>query len=415
MRLPLSAFIAYRFVRAKQRNRFISFISASSTIGITLGVAVLIIILSAMNGFETQLRERLLAVIPHVEFSMVSEPISDWQQLAIDAQQHPRVKGVAPFIRFSAMLERGRSLKPLEVRGVDPNWESRVSAWTEYVTPSTASRFNAPYQLLLGRLLADDLGLTVGDRVLMMVPQLDRNNDKLRAPKRQVFTLTGIVDTGGQYDAQIGYISMADAQKLTGIEEGVQGLRLKLADVMLAPMIAREVGYGLTHHLYIRDWTRSHGHLYNDIQLVRSIVYLVLALVVGVASFNIVSTLVMAVRDKQGEIAILKTMGAGRRLIIGVFVFQGALTGISGALFGSVLGCVVAKNLSAIAAWIEQLMGRKLLDETVYFIDFIPSELHQQDVVLAVVLAIATSLLATLYPAWRAAKIEPASVVGQLG
>ncbi|RCU52583.1 lipoprotein-releasing ABC transporter permease subunit LolE [Corallincola holothuriorum] len=407
----LALWIAFRFSRARQRNRFISFISASSTFGIALGVMVLITLLSAMNGFEQALKDRLLSVVPHGEVTAVREPIVDWKSLSASAIADPAVVAAAPFVKFNAMLERGGKMKAIESRGVDLDYELDVSDIGAYLLPEPADTL-VDNELWLGKTIADELSLAVGDKVMMLIPTLDPQM-RMKPPKRKMFVVKRLIQMGGELDASAALISIDTAAELSGWQGGVQGIRFKFGDVMAAPRLVRNAAYEMAHYLYISDWTRTQGHLYSDIQLVRGIVYMVLTLVIAVASFNIVSTLVLAVQDKQSEIAILKTMGTTDAMVMKIFILQGLFNGVLGSLIGAGLGVLIASSLGQIAQGVERLLGHKLLDAEIYFIDFLPSLLSISDVVFTVIVAIALSLLATLYPAWKASKILPANVLGQ--
>lgn len=414
MSLSLSYHISQRYRKAKLKNRFISFIALSSTMGITLGVAILIIALSVMNGFERELVNRLLSIVPHIEYIAVDKPIYNYQQKLDKIEQHPRVKATAPFIPLKGMVQKGEELHGIEVRGVDVKAEHRVSNIKSYITHGQwDSIATTPNGLVLGAGIAEKLNLTLGDTVQVMLPQID-SGFGLKPPKYANLTLSGIFKMGGQLDYSLGYIELNNAQSLIGLDKGaIQGYRLNVVDVFEARSLAREVGMTLTDTVYMISWFRSQGHLYQDIQLVRFIMYLVLFIVISVASFNIVSTLVMAVKEKQSDIAILKTMGASDSTIIMTFMLQGLGNGIKGILYGVIIGVTLALYLPDIFLWLQGLLGTQFLQDDVYFINFIPSELMWQDVTAAVLIALVTSTLATLYPSRQAVKIKPAVILGQ--
>ncbi|TKB49015.1 lipoprotein-releasing ABC transporter permease subunit LolE [Ferrimonas sediminicola] len=402
--------LGWRFLRTRHSNRFISVISLSSIIGVALGVTVLILVLSAMNGFERELKERLLAVVPQAELIAVDSPILDWQTMAADALSEPGVEAAAPFTLVEGLLQKGEKLKGVSVRGVDPQLERRVSDARRYM-PAAAwqSLAGEGAPLVLGKALASELELKLGDRVTLLVPRPTSQGQ--RPPKRVVFTLTGLFDLGGEIDRTMAFTSLGKASQIRDFGQGVGGLRLKLVDLFDAPGVIRAVGYRQTHYLYLNDWTRTQGHLYADIQLIRSLMYLVLVLMVAVASFNIICSLVMAVRDKQAEIAILRTMGLERRAVMGAFLVQGALTGLTGCLLGAALGSALGWRLSDLVRALEQSLGVTLLSGEVYFIDFLPSQLIWSDVVTVTLLAFLVTVLASLYPAWQAARQEPAQAL----
>lgn len=409
MSLLLALQIARRFRQSKQRNRFISFISASSVVGIALGVAATILLLGVMNGFEGALRDRLLTLLPHIQYRAIEPPMLDWQQRSRLIQQHPQVQGVAPFIRFAAMVERRGQLRALELRGIDPRYEERVSSLLQFVQPNTATAL-ASEQIWLGSGVAEALGVGVGERVIVHVPQL--SDGEMSKPQRRIFTVTATVHMGGQFDETLALIHIDDARALAGWEAGVQGIQVKVGDVLHASALSREIGRLLPSPMYVEDWTRAQGHLYEDIQLVRSIIELVALLVITVASFNIVATLVMTVEEKQAAIAVLRTCGARRRLVMAIFMLQGAISGVIGTVAGVLLGLTLAFALPlAVDAWVA-LSGEQVLDPKIYFVDTLPVAVTAQDVLLAVVVALLASVLATLYPAWKATRVAPALVLG---
>jgi len=409
----LSFWVGWRFYLARQSNRFISFISFASTAGIALGVAVLIIVLSAMNGFESELETRLLGVVAHAELSGVNEPIHRWQAIAEDASKIPGIVAAAPFIRLQGLVQKPGGFQGLSILGIDTIEEAKVSKISEFMSPSTWAKLahHDANNIVLGKSLADSLGLNVGDSLSLYMPDIsgkNRSSSRIGAAKSYRFIVAGVFELGGSLDLTTAYIPMQYAASILNMGDDVSGVRIKTQQVFDAPRLIRELGYSQEQYLYLNDWTRTQGNLYQDIQLVRVVMYLVLALVIAVACFNIVSTLVMAVRDKQSEIAILLTMGMKRISIMNIFIVQGALNGLLGCIIGGGLGAIIAENLSAIAKTIEDVLGIQLLSADVYFIDFLPSQLHLFDVVLVVLLAFIMSLIATLYPAWKASQTLPA-------
>ncbi|QUJ69114.1 lipoprotein-releasing ABC transporter permease subunit LolE [Photobacterium sp. GJ3] len=411
MMRPLSLFIGSRFSRARQRNRMVSFISISSILGIAVGVAVIIIGLSAMNGFERELQNRVLAVIPHGELEAVRPPFNEWQSVLEIVEKHPRVKAAAPYVQFTALLEKGTQLKAVEVRGVDPQQETQVSALPGYVQDNAWQNLKAGQkQMILGQGVANVLGVKVGDWISAMLPNRD-SGQQLKAPKRIRLQVAGILALGGQIDHNFALVPIGDAQDYLSLGQGVSGISMNVDQVLDATTIVKEVGYTLPVYVYLKSWTQKYGYLYRDIQLVRTIMYLVMVLVIGVACFNIVSTLMMAVKDRAADIAILRTMGAGDRLVRMIFVWHGLLSGLIGSLFGALLGSVVALNLTTIAKGIERLIGHQFLSGDIYFVNFLPTQLEWQDVALVTVTATVLSLLATWYPARRASALQPAQVL----
>lgn len=389
----------------------VSFISLSSTIGIAVGVAVIIIGLSAMNGFERELQNRVLSVIPHGEFEGVRGPIQNWQSMVKQAIKNPQVLAAAPYVKFTALAEKGTQLKAIEVRGVDPDMEQAVSRLSQFVTNNAWSTF-APgeQQVILGKGVADQLGAKVGDYVTLMIPTAD-GSSRVQAPRRIRVQISGLLALNGQIDHSMALLPLADAQQYARLDQGVSGVSIKVADVLSANQIVRSVGNTLNEYVYLRSWQQKFGFLYRDIQMVRTIMYLVMVLVIGVASFNIVSTLMMAVKDRAGEIAILRTMGATDGLVKRIFVWQGVFSGVLGSIVGSVFGVVIAFNLTPLVKGLETLIGHHFLSGDIYFVDFLPSQVESGDVLLVSGTAIVLSLLATWYPAARASKLNPASVL----
>ncbi|HAS6161995.1 TPA: lipoprotein-releasing ABC transporter permease subunit LolE [Vibrio vulnificus] len=407
----LALLIGRRFSQAKQRNKMVSFISLSSTIGIAVGVAVIIIGLSAMNGFERELQSRVLSVIPHAELEGVRAPVENWQSVMTQAVANPKVVAAAPYVKFTGLVERGNKLKAVEVRGVEPDFEQAVSTMSQFIDQQAWSQFlPGQNQVIVGRGVANELGVDVGDYVTLLIPQTGEST-KVQAPKRVRVKVTGMLTLNGQIDHNLVLLPMADAQQYNHLGEGVTGIALKTNDVLNAQAIVREVGRQIDVYVYIRSWQQQFGFLYRDIQLVRTIMYLVMVLVIGVACFNIVSTLMMAVKDRASEIAILRTMGAGDGLIKRIFVWQGVFSGVLGSVLGSVVGVLVALNLTTLIKGLERVIGHQFLSGDIYFVDFLPSQLRLDDVLLVSGTAIVLSIVATWYPAARAAKLKPAAVL----
>ncbi len=408
---PLSLFIGGRFTRAKKRNRMVSFISISSMIGIAVGVAVIIIGLSTMNGFERELENRVLGVVPHGELEAVDAPLQDWQSVASKIEQHPQVVASAPYITMTGLLEKGTLLKAIQLRGVDPTYEERISRMSDFIDAEAWSSFEPGHQqVILGQGVAQHLEVEVGDWLTVMLPDPSPSR-QLKSPQRIRLQVTGLLALGGQIDHNLVLVPLEDAQQYANYDSGVTGVALKVDDVYSAPSIVRAAGYTLPVRVYIKHWQQEFGYLYRDIQMVRIIMYIVMVLVIGVACFNIVSTLMMAVKDRAGDIAILRTMGAGNRLISGIFIWQGLLSGLIGCTIGATLGVVASLNLPNLMLWLESLSGNAFLSGDIYFVDFLPSQLLWSDVVTVALTALALSLVATWYPARRAAALDPAHVL----
>jgi len=418
---PLSIFLAHRYSRARQVGGFAAFISASSTLGIALGVMVLIVVLSAMNGFEKALADKLLSIVPHGEIIAVHDPVENWQPVVDKVAKQPGVQAAAPLIKITGMLQYKTALKSLEVRGVDAKQELTVSSIDQYISAGQWSNLNDQHdlpQIIIGHGIAQKLGVSLGDKVQLLVPpKLDSNQlvRKFPAPKKHNLRVAGIFKFSSVVDEGLAYINLTDAQKIKEYSsDSIDGVRFMTQDIFQAPQIAHNVAYSFTdHYFYIYDWTFSQGHLFKDIQLVRMIMTLVMILVIAVASFNIVSTLIMVVNEKRSDIAILKTMGASSPSIMLTFVLQGMVNGVVGCALGALTGVLLAENLTLVMQSIEQLFNTQFLSGDVYFIDYLPSELIASDVYTTLIIAMVLTVLATLYPSWRATKIDPAVVLGQ--
>jgi lipoprotein-releasing system permease protein len=408
---PLSLFIGSRFSRGKKRNRLVSFISVSSMLGIAVGVAVIIIGLSAMNGFQKELQDRVLSVIPQGELQAVNPPLKDWLPLLKHVKAFPDIVGAEPYVNFTALLQYNNALKAVAVQGVVPKQEAGISALPHFVKGEAWKNFKAgEKQIIIGQGVAQKLGVKIGNWITAMVPNPDPSL-QLKAPRQIRLKVSGILALGGQIDYNFAMVPMADAQAYLGMGNGISGIALKVKDVLKAQQTVNAVGNTLPIYVYLRSWTQQYGYLYHDIQLVRTIMYLVMVLVISVACFNIVSTLMMAVKDRSADIAILRTMGASDRLIKGIFVWHGLWSGVIGSAIGAIVGCLTAINLTEIVDVLEKIVGHQFMSGSVYFVDFLPSQLSWQDVFIVTATAMVLSLCATWYPARRAAALQPAQVL----
>ena len=408
-------FISWRYQRGKQKNPLVALISKFSAIGIALGVAVLIVGLSAMNGFERELNSRILAVVPHVEITVNPQgneaTLNHWQKLADRLKTNKKITALSPFVSFTALVENGNKLKVVQVKGVDKQAEDQVSSLGKFVEGDGWQKFAEEGGLVLGSGIAKELDVKAGDWVSLLISQ-PNGEDQMAQPNRERVQVTAILRLDGQLDHTYALLALPQAQELMGYrEDQITGVELKVDD----PFKVQEMDYSMLNDypqlLYIQNWVAKFGYMYRDIQLIRTVMYIAMVLVIGVACFNIVSTLIMAVKDKQGDIAIMRTLGANNGFIKQIFIWYGLLAGMKGCLIGIVLGVVLALNLTPIIQGIETLLGKKLLSDGIYFVDFLPSELHWFDVVLVLVAALVLSLLASLYPASRAAKLQPAQVL----
>lgn len=408
---PLSLLMALRFSRGRRRGGMVSLISVISTIGIALGVAVLIVGLSAMNGFERELQNRILAVVPHGEIEPVNQPFADWSEIQQRVEKVPGILAVAPYINFTGLMENGAQLRAVQVKGVDPAQESQLSALPKYVQGDAWAKFKSgEQQVILGKGVAEALGVKAGSYVTVMIPNSDPEM-KLLQPKRIRLQVAGILQLSGQLDHSLALVPLADAQQYLDMGDSVTGLAIKVHDVFAANKLVRDAGEVTNAYVYIKSWIGTYGYMYRDIQMIRAIMYLAMVLVIGVACFNIVSTLVMAVKDKSGDIAVLRTLGAKDGFIRAIFIWYGLLAGLVGSLSGVVVGVIASLQLTNLIQGIEKLMGHSFLSGDIYFIDFLPSELHWLDVLIVLATAIVLSLLASWYPARRASRIDPARVL----
>ncbi|QIJ01583.1 lipoprotein-releasing ABC transporter permease subunit [Stutzerimonas balearica] len=409
---PLSVFIGARYTRAKRRSLFVSFISFTSMIGLALGVLVMILVLSVMNGFDHEMRTRVLGMVPHATLER-AVPIDGWEALAERIQANPQVAAVAPFIQAQGLLTNRGQVSKILINAVDPAAERRVSIIDQFFREGSLDDL-APgeFGIVIGDKAVQKLGLAVGDKVTFVAPEVTVTPAGM-FPRMKRFTVTGIFHVGaGEIDGYVAMANIADLARLKRWKPGqVQGLRLRFEDLFQAPRIAWELAGQLGEDYYSRDWTRTHGNLYQAIRMEKAMIGLLLLLIVAVAAFNIISTLVMVVTDKRGDIAILRTLGATPRQIMAIFMVQGTVIGVVGTLVGAVLGILAALNISAGIAWLERLIGHKFLNADVYFIDYLPSRLLAADVIQVCVAALLLSFLATLYPAWRAARTQPAEAL----
>lgn len=408
-------FISWRYQRSKHKNRLVSLISFFSSIGIALGVAVLIIGLSAMNGFERELNQRILAVVPHAEISSANgqsnAPIDHWQHLADKLKQNPQIIGVSPFVSFTALVENGAKLKVVQIKGVETALQDQVSSLGRFVLNQGWQNFAQNGGLVLGSGIARELDVQEGDWVSLLISQ-QTGTENLTQPLRERIQVTGILRLDGQLDHSYALMPLAQAQQLMDYQaEQVSGVELKTADPFNIQTLDYSMLQDYPQMLYLQNWISKFGYMYRDIQLIRTVMYIAMVLVIGVACFNIVSTLIMAVKDKAGDIAIMRTLGANNGFIKRIFIWYGLQAGMKGCLIGIVLGVILALNLTALIQGLESVIGRKLLSDGIYFVDFLPTELHWQDVLLVLLSALILSLFASLYPANRAAKLQPAQVL----
>ena len=433
-KLPFELFVGLRYTRAKRKNHFISFISLTSMVGIALGVAALIVVLSVMNGFQAELRNRILGVASHIEVTGANNKLESWQTLLPRLKQNPHVQAVAPYITAQGMLSFGEGVQGAIVRGIMPLAEDKVADLGSHMKAGSLNNLKAgEFGIILGSDLAFNLGATLGDKVVVMSPQGQFTPTGV-VPRIKQFKVVGLFQIGMyEYDAGLALIHMDDAAKLYRMEGAVSGVRLKIDDIDDAPKVSGELNQSLSVNLlsneskdlttgntitntfgsqyFVTDWTQQHANFFKAVQMEKRVMFIILALIVAVAAFNIVSTLVMAVTDKRADIAIMRTFGASPRSIMGIFIVQGALIGVIGTIAGAVVGVIIALNIDTIVPFIEGLFHVQFLAKDVYYISDLPSKLEWSDVSTIVLMSFVLSLIATLYPSYKASQINPAEAL----
>jgi lipoprotein-releasing system permease protein len=409
---PYELLVGLRYTRAKRRNHFISFISMASMLGIAIGVMALIVVLSVMNGFQKELRTRILGVASHVQISGFDGRLANWREVARAASATPDVLAAAPYISAQGLLANQQNVQGALVRGVVPELEDRVADIGSHMRRGALSDLKpGQFGMVLGSELAHAVGAHVGEKVVLIAPQGQVTPAGI-LPRIKQFTVVGVFEVGMyEYDAGLALINLEDAQKLYRLGDEVSGVRLKLKDLFRAPEIARDLSHTLLGDLYITDWTRSHANFFRAVQIEKNVMFIILALIVAVAAFNLVSTLVMAVTDKQPDIAILRTLGATPISIMKIFVVQGSLIGVIGTVIGVIGGILIALNVDVVVPAIERLFRVQFLAKDVYYISELPSDLQLRDVVTVAAMSLVLSLLATLYPSWRASRVNPAEAL----
>ena len=414
MNLPYEWHIGWRYTRAGRagrRNGFISFISGVSMLGIALGVAALIIVLSVMNGFQKEVRDRMLSVIAHVEvFEANGNALPDWRATAAALLKDPRVQGAAPFVAAQALVGRGDELRGAVVRGIEPAEEANITELARTQLPLLSKLKAGEWNIVLGVELARLVGARVGDKVTIVAPGGQVTPAGV-IPRLKQFTLAGVFEAGHyEYDSGLALIHVDDAAKLFRVE-GPTGVQLRLADVHNARAVGHDLQLSQGNGVIVRDWTRTNRNWYDAVQIEKRLMFIILTLIVAVAAFNLVSTLVMTVTDKQSDIAILRTLGASPRSIMGIFIVQGATSGILGTLGGTLLGLGVAFNIDVIVPAIERAFGVAFLPGSIYVISRMPSQPMAADIVPVIVISLVLSFAATLYPSWRASRVNPAEAL----
>ncbi len=404
--------VGLRYTRAKRRNHFISFITLISMAGIGLGVAALIIVLSVMNGFQQELRDRILGVAAHVQVFGNEDTLANWPAVVAETERHPQVVGAAPYVMGQAMLSFDDHVQGTLVRGILPAVEAKVADIGAHMKSGRLEDLQpGGFGIVLGYDLAQALHVTVGQKIVLITPQGQLTPAGL-LPRLKQFTVVGVFQVGMyEYDSGLALIHMTDAQVLFRLGDRVTGVRLKLKDLMRAPEVAHQLAGTLSIDAWVSDWTREHANLFRAVAIEKNVMFIILLLIVAVAAFNIVSTLVMAVTDKQADIAILRTLGASPGSIMQIFVIQGALIGLLGTVLGALLGVLTALNIHVIVPFIEKTFGVHFLSPQVYFISELPSRLEWGDVGVITLTSVLLTLLATLYPSYRASRIQPAEAL----
>ena len=401
-------FIGMRYTRARERTRFISVITAFSIIGIALGMTALITVLSVMNGFQREIRTRILGVASHVQLSGADGKLVEWQRVAAAAARHEQVLAAAPFVNAQGLLTRGQAVRGAAVRGVLPEQEERVADIGRHMKRGRLENLKAgDYGIVLGVELARALGVTEGDTVVMVAPQGQVTPVGV-IPRLRQFTVVGIFAVDHyEFDSGLALVHLEDAQRLFRFGDAVSGVRLKLKDLFQSGAVARDLARTLGPDVYASDWTLHHANFFRAVQIEKRMMFLIVFIIIFVAAFNIISSLLMAVKDKQADIAILRTLGAAPLSITRIFLVQGTLIGVAGTALGLVGGITLALNVETVVPFIESVIGFKFLAKDVYYITDLPSEVQTPDVVITAAVSFGLSLLATLYPSWRAAKVNP--------
>jgi lipoprotein-releasing system permease protein len=406
---PAALFIGLRYTRAKRRNHFISFISVVSMAGIALGVMVLITVLSVMNGFDREIQKRVFSMVPPVTISSTTGYVADWQDLQSLLKQFPYVKASAPYVTGEVLLSYGGSVQPALISGVLPDEEKKVSEVTTKMQTGSFNNLKAgKFGIILGENLANLLNASMGDKVTVVTPEVSLSPAGV-IPRFKRFTVVGIFRAGNGFgfDRGLGFVQLNDAQRLLGLGSNVTGLHISIDNVYAAPHIAQELTNQLTPTASISTWADQFGEFFHAVQLEKTMMFLILLLIVAVAAFNLVSTLVMVVNEKQTDIAILRTYGATPGMIMNVFIVQGGLVGVFGTLLGVIGGILLAWNVTDIVNWIQHIFHVQFLSSNVYFVNYLPSHIEWPDVIKISIASLLLSLIATVYPAWRASKMDP--------
>ncbi len=410
---PFYLFIAYRYTRIKRKNHFLSFISFTSVVGIALGVGVLIAVLSVMNGFNHEIRAQMLSGTPHINVGKIGGDFVLWQPLIKKLRADPKIMGAAPFIFSQGMLSNLATgqVQGVMIRGIDPKQINEVYPLANHLKAGSLEALRpGEFGIILGRTLANNFGVMVGDKVSLITPEASVTPAGV-LPRIKRFTVVGIFEIGDLYDDKQVFIDLKDADKLFRMKGAITGLQLKVKDELDAPWIAKEIYQKLKEEYWVVDWTEDFGSFFKALKIQKTVMTFILLLIIAVAAFNLVSSLVMMVADKRADIAILRNLGASRRNIMGIFIAQGGIIGLLGKILGVILGFFLALNVTEWADKIQEIFNVELVARDVYLVGFLPSEIHAIDIVFTVSLTLVMCLIATIYPAWRAASIQPAEAL----
>ena len=409
---PLELFIGLRYLRAKRRNHFISFISLTSVLGIALGIIVIITVLSVMNGFQTEVRDRMLRMTAHANVLELDGTLDDWQAAAQAIKHVDAVVGAAPYVEGQAMIVKSTQVTGVLLSGIDPELEVDVSEVDDFMLESNLNVLQpGKFKILIGSELARFLGARVGGKITVITPEASVTPAGI-LPKLRRFTVAGIYEVGmNQFDRNTAIIHIEDAKRLYRLDDKVTGLRLKLSDLFLVPELTQKLNQELQGKLWVTDWTKRHQNFFRAVKMEKTMMFIIMTLIVAVAAFNVVSMLIMVVTDKQSDIAILRTYGVSSRSILWIFIIQGSLIGFVGTVLGVIGGLALASNLEVIVGGVEQLFDMKVLSPSVYYISDLPSEVRFGDVIYVACISFFLTVLATLYPARKAAKTEPAEAL----
>ena len=401
---PIPLFIGLRYTRAKKKNHFVSFISLSSMLGIGLGVMVLITVLSVMNGFDNEIHKRFFGMAPEITISGRDGKISDWQALENKLKSTPNVKAIAPYVGGQGLLTHDGQVLPIMLTGILPSEEESITHLNDKLLIGNMSALQH-FGIILGRGLALNLGVSIGDKVTIMVPEASVTPAGM-IPRFKRFTVAGIftAGTGFNFDTKLAFINLNDAQKLMQLGDDITGLRLKIKNVYDAPLMSNEIAYKLGENYQVDNWTENFGAFFEAVKMEKTMMFLILMLIIAVAAFNLVSSLVMVVNDKQAEIAILRTIGATPKTILSIFIVQGMMVGFVGTILGLVGGILLASNATAIVDYLQAVFNTHILSSSIYFVDYLPSKIMWSDLWQVSVMALLMSFIATIYPAWRASK-----------